>query len=65
MFVVGNNGVELIVEHQPQVEGDKFYYDVQMVDGNISKTIRVFNADRVIFERVLSDDELQQRSVAY
>lgn len=46
-YVLGKYGVELIVEHRSQGEGDKWYYDVQLKN----EVIRLFQFTKVIFDR--------------
>lgn len=45
-YILGKNGVNLIVEHKPQGEGDKWYYDVQTE----TETIRLFDFQSVSYE---------------
>lgn len=44
---VGRNGVDEIIEHRPQGEGDKWFYDIVMGNGT---TERIFNPNWVLFE---------------
>ncbi len=46
-FEVGKNGVTKITEHQPAVEGDKWFYDVEFENQEMR---RLFNPDSVSFE---------------
>lgn len=45
-YEVGKADVVNITEHQSQGEGDKWYYDVEFVDGSL---VREFNPNSVKF----------------
>jgi hypothetical protein len=50
--VVGVGGVKEIIQHLPQGEGDRLYYDILFEDGSMKRT---FNPNEVIFENIKCD----------
>jgi hypothetical protein len=46
LYTVGQDGIEKIVEHAAQGEGDRWFYDVHYVTG---KVIRVFTPHQVCY----------------